>query len=261
MIILYKLRTYKINKRNLELEQHVVDRTRQLEAANEELKSFSYSVSHDLRAPLRHIDGFIELLHEQIAGSLDKQSQHYMENISNAAKRMGILIDDLLSFSRMGRQEMLKQTIDLGTLVHNIIKELESDTAGRDIQWSIAELPVVIGDRAMLRVMLVNLILNALKFTRRCKKAKIEIGCNTQKAETIFFVRDNGVGFDSNYIDQLFGVFRRLHSADEFEGSGVGLANVRRIIDRHGGRTWAEGQVNQGATFYFSLPLINKGVN
>lgn len=230
-------------------------RAMMMEAANKELESFSYSVSHDLRAPLRHIDGFLGLLKERIGTSLDEQSQHYMDTISGAAKRMGTLIDDLLSFSRMGRKEMTSSQVDLGAVVQDVLLEFEPETRARNIDWRIAELPVVTGDRAMLRIALVNLISNALKFTRPRAQTEIEIGCLPgQEAETVVFVRDNGVGFDMKYVDKLFGVFQRLHGVDEFEGTGIGLANVRRVIDRHRGRTWAEGKVDGGASFYFSLP-------
>jgi len=245
---------------NQELEQRVADRTAQLEAANKELEAFAYSVSHDLRAPLRHIDGFLELLRKKTAKTLDAQSQHYMENISNAAKRMGTLIDDLLSFSRMGRQEMSKARVDLGNLVQEVVGELEPEIEGRNIDWQIADLPMVRGDRAMLRIVMINLISNALKFTLPRQEAEIEIGCILHSdTDVTILVRDNGVGFDMNYDDKLFGVFQRLHRVDEFEGTGIGLANVRRIVSRHGGKTWAEGQVDGGATFYFSLPRSDKG--
>jgi signal transduction histidine kinase len=244
-----------IHRLNAELEQRVFDRTVQLEAANQELDAFAYSVSHDLRAPLRHIDGFLELLQKSIAVTLNERSRHYMDTISNSTMRMGILIDDLLSFSRMGRNQMSKMRVDLGELTQEVILEFQPETGNRNIYWRICDLPVVNGDRAMLRIVLVNLISNALKFTQPRRQAEIEIGwMHSQESETVIFVRDNGVGFDMNYVDRLFGVFQRLHRAEEFEGTGIGLANVRRIINRHGGRTWAEGQVNNGATFYFSLP-------
>jgi light-regulated signal transduction histidine kinase (bacteriophytochrome) len=238
----------------------VADRTSQLEAANKELEAFAYSVSHDLRAPLRHIDGFLELLQESLMAKLDDKSQHYMDTISDAAKHMGQLIDDLLSFSRMGRQEIYAGQVDLAILVQDIIQELALVVQDRAIQWDIADLPIVRGDRAMLRLVLINLISNALKFTRPCEYPRIEIGSNDEDPiEIVIFVRDNGVGFDMAYADKLFGVFQRLHRLDEFEGTGIGLANVRRIISRHGGRTWAEGQVDGGATFYFSLSRSGKG--
>ena len=242
-------------ERRRDLERQVAERTAQLEAANKELEAFAYSVSHDLRAPLRHIDGFLELLQKRTAKTFDEKSQHYMATITDSARHMGILIDDLLSFSRMGRSEMVKSQVDLGELVHDVIRELRPEAEGRDVQWKISPLPLVTGDRAMLRVVLVNLISNALKFTRSRKTAQIEVGYEEKnETETVIFVHDNGVGFDMNYFDKLFGVFQRLHRQEDFEGTGIGLANVRRIINRHGGRAWADGQVDHGATFYFSLP-------
>lgn len=226
-----------------------------LESANKELEAFAYSVSHDLRAPLRHIDGFLELLEKRAGTTLDDQGRHYLDTISDSAKRMGSLIDDLLAFSRMGRQALSIRSVDLGELVRNVIQELELEAAGRNIDWRIGDLPVASGDGAMLRIVLANLISNAVKFTQPRARAEIEIGwLRSQETETVLFVRDNGVGFNTTYADKLFGVFQRLHREDEFEGTGIGLANVRRIIDRHGGRTWAEGKIDQGATFYFSLP-------
>jgi PAS domain S-box-containing protein len=244
-----------IRNLNKGLEQRVAQRTAQLEAANRELESFAYSVSHDLRAPLRHIDGFIELLQKHTESTFDEQCRHYMANISDSANKMGQLIDDLLSFSRMGRQAMTFQPVNPGDLVRQVIRELEPDAAGRIIQWRIGEFPRIDADDAMLRIVLVNLISNALKFTRYRQQARIEIGLMPgQNAEAVIFVRDNGVGFDMSYADKLFGVFQRLHRAEEFEGTGIGLATVHRIITRHGGRIWAQGELDQGATFYFSLP-------
>ncbi|MEK7249634.1 MAG: ATP-binding protein, partial [Bacteroidota bacterium] len=190
-----------------------------------------------------------------ISDKLDEQSKHYLTTISDAAKYMGSLIDDLLSFSRMGRVEMLTVRVSLDHLVKEAMQQLSHETEGRQISWNISELPVVEGDPSLLRLVFVNLFSNAIKFTRTRPDAQVDIGCtNGQPDEVVFFVRDNGVGFDTKYVDKLFGVFQRLHRAEEFEGTGIGLANVRRIIHRHGGRTWAEGALGQGATFYFSLP-------
>jgi PAS domain S-box-containing protein len=237
------------------LEELVSERTAQLENANKELEAFSYSISHDLRAPLRHIDGFLGLLKAKEAETADDKSRHYMDTIADAAKRMGELVDDLLSFLRLGRRKMTSESVDLGGLLQEVIPEFEAQTTQREIDWDIGKLPVVMGDRAMLRVVLVNLISNAVKFTQKRPKAEIQIGyLPGEKKDTVIFVRDNGAGFDMQYVHKLFGVFQRLYGSDEFGGTGIGLANVRRIISRHGGRTWAEGKVDGGATFYFSLP-------
>ena len=244
-----------IKRANVELEQRVIDRTAQLDAANKELEAFAYSVSHDLRAPLRHIDGFVELLQKNMGISLDEKNRHYLDTIADSAKKMGILIDDLLSFSRMSRSEMVNTRVDLTELANEVVEELKPETENRKIQWLIGTLPQVRADRAMLRGVLVNLISNAIKFTRPRSHARIEIGVAQESpTEITIFIRDNGVGFDMNYADKLFGVFQRLHRTEDFEGTGIGLANVRRIINRHGGRTWAEGEIDSGATFYFSLP-------
>lgn len=226
-----------------------------LEAANKELEAFSYSVSHDLRAPLRHIDGYAALLRKSVEQSLSEKGARYLQTISDAAKQMGQLIDDLLVFSRMGRQEMLCATVNLEQLIESIRADLRLDLQGRAISWTIAPLPAVKGDPAMLRQVFVNLLTNAIKFTGTKPTASIEIGVDRPSPEEIvIFVRDNGVGFDMEYASKLFGVFQRLHRADEFEGTGIGLANVRRIVHRHGGRTWAEGVQGKGATFFIALP-------
>ncbi|MFA6310146.1 MAG: transporter substrate-binding domain-containing protein [Sterolibacterium sp.] len=251
-----------IRQFNQQLEQRVHDRTARLEAANKELETFTYSVSHDLRQPLRHIDGFLGLLKGRIGTALDEESRRYMDTISEAALRMATLIDELLSFLGMGHFEMTRTSVDLGRLAREVIRDFEPAIRGREVRWQIAELPVVSGDLGMLRAALGHLISNALKFTQPRAQAEIEIGCLSgeaagavETAEAIIFVRDNGVGFDMQYADKLFRVFEHLHRVDEFKGAGIGLANVRRIIDRHGGRTWAEGKVDGGATFYFSLPV------
>lgn len=243
-----------IRRLNLELEQRVIERTAELEAANKELEAFSYSVSHDLRAPLRHIEGFVEILRATKASVLDDEGQHHLQTIADSSRQMGKLIDDLLGFSRTARAELRKVKVGLDDLVKGVLHEMEPDIANREIEWIIHELPEIEGDPALLRQVFWNLISNALKYTRTRPFARIEIGSTRTENDTIIYVRDNGVGFDPRYAQKLFGVFQRLHRASEFEGTGIGLANVRRIVTRHGGRTWAEGDVDEGATFFFSLP-------
>jgi signal transduction histidine kinase len=240
----------RINQLNSELR----DRASQLEDANKELEAFSYSVSHDLRAPVRHINGFTDLLRKSSDERLTDSGRRYLGTIAESARHMGRLIDDLLGFSRMGKQQLRRQDVDLNLLVEDAIRAQHLDTTGRQIQWIKHPLPLVVGDSSLLRQVLDNLIGNAVKYSRSRTPAKIEIGSVDELEENVIFVRDNGVGFDAQYVHRLFGVFQRLHTVDEFEGTGIGLANVRRIISRHSGRTWAEGKPDEGATFYFSLP-------
>ena len=225
-----------------------------LTAANKELEAFSYSVSHDLRAPLRHIGGFVQLLQAGSKDKLDDTGARYLDVIAAAAQKMGHLIDDLLSFSRTGRAQMHMEAVPLGPLVEECRRELEPEMSGRQIQWQIGELPTVEADRPLLRQVFANLLGNAVKYTGKRDVAHIAVLAETQDHQIVLSVRDNGAGFDMTYVDKLFGVFQRLHTEQEFEGTGIGLANVRRIVARHGGRTWAEGSPDQGATFYFSLP-------
>jgi light-regulated signal transduction histidine kinase (bacteriophytochrome) len=246
-----KQREEEIRKLNQELAKQATE----LETSNKELESFAYSVSHDLRAPLRHVVGFSELLQKQASSSLDDKSRRYVQTVLESAKRMGNLIDDLLGFSRIGRAETRKAAVNLEQLVREVVAELAQDTRGRDIAWKIGALPVCYGDRSMLKVALVNLVSNAVKFTRMRTQAEIEIACAEEgQNDTEVFIRDNGAGFDMQYANKLFGVFQRLHRSEEFEGTGIGLATAQRIIHRHGGKIWAEGAVDRGATFYFSLP-------
>jgi len=246
-------------KRAEGLDQELAKRAAELETTNKELESFAYSVSHDLRAPLRHTVGFAELLQKQASSSLDDKSRRYMQLILESSKRMGNLIDDLLGFSRIGRAETNKSEVDMESLVGEVVAELGQETKDRNIDWNIGPLPVCYGDRSMLKVVLMNLLSNAVKFTRIRKRVEIEIGCADRcEDQAELFVRDNGAGFDMQYVDKLFGVFQRLHLAEEFEGTGIGLATVQRIIHRHGGEVRAEGAVDQGAAFYFSLPRARK---
>ncbi len=242
----------KINQLNTKLEDRVVERTAQLEAANKELEAFSYSVSHDLRSPLRAIDGFSQAILEDYGTQLPPEGLHYLQTIREGAQRMGILIDDLLTFSHLSRASLNRQTVNTAELVRSVIEDLSSERQGRQIEIRIGELLPCQGDRALLKQVWTNLLSNAVKYTRHRNPALIEIGCEVEQ-ETIYFVRDNGAGFDMRYVHKLFGVFQRLHSTDQFEGTGVGLAIVQRVINRHGGRVWAEAGLDRGASFYFTL--------
>ena len=242
------------------LQQNEVQREReaehakQLAFANQELEAFSYSVSHDLRAPLRHIHGYVEMLQQATTGQLTEKATHYLDTIADASVEMGQLIDDLLAFSRLGHAEIRGAPVALGILVQDVIRGLELATAGRAIVWRIGALPTVKGDAALLKQVFANLVGNAIKYSRVRNPATIEVGCSgDEQGRAILFVRDNGVGFDMQYAHKLFGVFQRLHRAEEFEGTGIGLATVRRIVARHGGRVWVDAVLDAGATFYFTL--------
>jgi PAS domain S-box-containing protein len=246
-----RLRENEIRGLNRELQKRSAD----LESSNKELEAFAYSISHDLRAPLRHMVGFTELLQKHASSAVDDKGRRYMMMILEAAKRMGTLIDDLLAFSRIGRAETRETMVSLEQLVKEVQNEVLQETEDRNMTWKVGPLPDLYGDRSMLKLALVNVISNAVKFTRTRPAPQIEIGCTEKPNDgLVVFIKDNGVGFDMKYVNKLFGVFQRLHRADEFEGTGIGLATVQRIIRRHGGQVWAEGQVGAGATFYFSLP-------
>ncbi len=248
-----------------DMENELIQQARELTFANQELESFSYAVSHDLRAPLRHMSGFLEALWQQSVTSLDEKGRRYLEVAIDSGNEMEQLIEDLLAFSRTGRTSIKKQLLDFGLLVEESLAKFEAETKKRHIEWQIQSFPKVNGDEALLRQVVFNLLSNAVKYTRNCRKPLIEVGCfeSADPKEGLndaitFFVRDNGAGFDMTYRNKLFGVFQRLHCAEEFDGTGIGLANVKRIISRHGGQVWAEGVVNEGATFYFTLPVNGK---
>ena len=243
-----------IKKLNEELEQKVIERTAELEAVNQELEAFAFSVSHDLRAPLRAINGYAQILAEDYAEKLDAAANKVIEVITKNAQKMGVLIDDLLTFSRLGRKEVLKGNVDMTELVKAVVQELNAPAA-EYLNLVINVLPPILGDYVLLKQVWINLISNALKFSSTKPNPKIEIGATQNKEEITYYIKDNGVGFDMQYYNKLFGVFQRLHGQDEFEGTGIGLAIIQRVVNAHGGKVWAEATLNEGATFFMSLPI------
>jgi len=242
---------------NQRLEQRVAERTAELEASNKELESFSYSVSHDLRAPIRSIHGYANILKEEYASVLDAEAMRLIQTILRNSKRMGQLIDDLLAFSRLGRKELMRFEVSVQDIVHTIVEEQKSIEGDRLIEVKIDNLPNAFADLTTLRQVWINLVSNALKYSRDRERSVVEIGSFEKDQALIYYIKDNGAGFDMKYYDKLFGVFQRLHSQKEFEGTGVGLAIVQRIIAKHGGRIWAEAKLNEGATFYFTLNAMS----
>jgi PAS domain S-box-containing protein len=249
-----KMAEQEIQRLNAELEKRVIERTSQLTAANKEMEAFSYSVSHDLRAPLRHINAFTEILAREYSAQLPDDAREHLGKIVNSVQKMGVLIDDLLSFSRTGRAEINKSYLNMTEAINDALTQVQSSMTERNIDLNISPLPEIYGDYNLLRQVWLNLLDNAIKYTRTKEKAVISVGYKEEKSEYIFLIKDNGVGFDIKYAEKLFGVFQRLHSSSQFEGTGIGLANVQRIILRHGGRVWAEGETDKGAAFYFSIP-------
>jgi PAS domain S-box-containing protein len=250
-----------IRQLNAELEQRVAERTAELTEANKELESFTYSVAHDLRAPLRHIDAFSRLLQEDCEAVLPLEAKHYLKTIRDSTGKMSLLVDDLLNLARVGRQELRRHPTPLSRLVEEVLADLNQETAGRKLEWHIEPLPAVDCDPGLMKVVFANLLSNAVKYTRPRPVAVIEIGCRKANGDTALFVRDNGVGFNMKYADKLFGVFQRFHRAEDFEGTGVGLATVDRIVRKHGGHIWAEAVVNEGATFYFTVAGLEEAAN
>jgi signal transduction histidine kinase len=248
-----------VSKLNSALENRVVVRTEQLDAANKDLEAFSYSVAHDLRAPLRHINGFSKLLQDHLGSTLDATALRHLSSLRDSAKTMGQLVDDLLKMGRIGRQELVCRPTDLNSLVESARLDLEAECKGRQIEWRVRELPSVECDPGLMKLVFTNLLSNAVKYTQRHEKAIIEVGQVILDGATAIFVRDDGAGFDPRYSHKLFGVFQRLHSTQEFEGTGVGLATVQRIVRKHGGRIWAEAEVDKGAIFFFTLGASGRG--
>jgi signal transduction histidine kinase len=238
------------------LNRSLQSQTEQLEAANHGLEAFSYSVSHDLRAPLRHVNGYVEMLSRALEGKMEGKTSRYLEVIVDSVKRMGALIDDLLNFAKVERAQLRMQPLDMDELVRESIRRVQPDAEGRQVVWEVQKLPEVEADHSLLEQVLVNLLSNALKYSRTRSEARVEIGfAPAEERQGAFFVRDNGVGFDMKFADKLFGVFQRMHTDKEYEGTGIGLANVRSIVQKHGGKVWAEAEVGRGATFFFSLRL------
>jgi PAS domain S-box-containing protein len=251
----------RVLKMNAELEQRVQERTSELTAANRELEAFTYSVAHDLRAPLRHIDAFSKILSDDFGETLPAEARRFLENIRNGSRNMSRLVDDLLNLARVGRQELKRQPIALGALVDEVLIDIKRETEGRAIDWRIQPLPVVQCDAGLMKQVLANLLSNAVKYTRPRRRAIIEIGQQNTNGRSAVFIRDNGVGFNMKYADKLFGVFQRLHRSEDFEGTGVGLATVERIVRKHGGSIWAESALDKGATFYFTVAGMDKPGN
>ncbi len=248
-----------LRKGRVELERRVEERTAELAASNKELEAFTYSVSHDLRAPLRHIDGFSKLLMEEETAGLSEEARRYLSRIRDGTCRMGLLVDDLLNLARLGRKELTLQVTGLSSLAEEVAAELKAENAGRAIEWKLEPLPFVECDPGLMKQVFANLLSNAVKYTRPREQAVIEVGAIKQNGQPAIFVRDNGVGFNMKYADKLFGVFQRLHRPEDFEGTGVGLATVQRIVHKHGGRVWAEAELDKGATFYFTLGALEQG--
>lgn len=258
----YQTALDKANQLTATLEQRVTERTQlleersvQLTEANRELEAFAYSISHDLRAPMRHITGFSDLLRKSAGPNMSPDDNENLGIIHDTAKNAGRMVDDLLALSRIGRQQLKKTDVDMNDLVQQVIRELAPETRDRQVKWRIAPLPSAYGDASLLRLVLHNLLSNALKYSSKKSNSLVEMKATRDETNITYSIHDNGEGFDMQYAHKLFGVFQRLHRSEEFEGTGIGLANVRRIIIRHGGRVWAEGQLGQGATFFFSLPL------